>query len=754
MTDSRWLDGELDSILEGDPELIQLAHLVRASRPEPVLDPRFETVLRAQLMREAARTAPAVAEKKQRVPHQRVARGAWWRRPLPFALTGAGVGVVVAAAAVILLAKPLTDHQVVTAGSPVAELHQVGADNVITVAFSQPMNHQAVVAGLHIRPATEVTTAWQGNNLLITPTHHLTGNTPYTVTIDRTAAQATSGAVAAKDIHITFGTAPTPPPAPTVTTLSPTALGPVDPGAQLIAGPSGSVIATSSTAAQTTPTAPPSATPTATLATPTATPAATTPTPTAAPPVSASRSVLFGSGGTTQLGPAASSTALSGNGLRLISAVTSASGNQIVLTTVRDGRSTVLTTIGVPVLATGWLNPDTALVAESDRILTVDLQGHVNNLVALPAGTTTVVFAPSGGHAFAGGAGADGALFDLVTKHSRVLAGSRTLAAFSGDGRTVAWVDGSTPTARLLTSPVARDQSTAIALDHPGDSVAALALDQTGARAAIIDHPAQGGDRLDINALPSGAPIAQGPSGTNPVFTSSGNRIAMVTANGQAETAVLPGGASTGTNNGLPDGASGVLSAFVDAQTGGDPAAIAAFAVPSLPAAQVTPPGLTRAYVISAAVNADGTIAATARLIIDPSATHPLASFADESLTLSPSLGKSGFQVSAITVAPLHDEPVGPHVVQVTPTNAAGVLVLRVGFDSDLRPSTVAPAITVTTSDGQVLQATTVYDAEQRTAVVTLSVPADTHVTVTVSSGVLDVDGEALAGSFTTAVGG
>lgn len=748
MTDSRWLDTELDNILEGDPELIQLAHLVRASRPEPALDPRFEAVLRAQLMREAARTAPAATEKKQRVPRQRVARGAWWRRPTPFALTGAGLGVALAAAAVIILAKPIADHQVVTAGSPVAELHQVGPDNVITVAFSQPMNHQAVVAGLHIRPATQVTTTWQGNNLLITPTHHLTGNTPYTVTIDRSAAQSLNGAVAATDIHISFGTAPTPPPAPTVTTLSATALGPVDPGAQLIAGPSGSVIATSSTAPQTTPTPPPSATPTATTA---ATPLAT---PSAAPSSSASRSVLFGSDGTTVLGPAASSTALSGNGLRLISAVTTASGSQIVLTTAHDGRSTVLTTIGVPVLATGWLSPDTALVAESDRILTIDLQGHVNNRVALPAGTTTVLFAPTGGHAFAGGASADGALFDLAAKRSRVLAGSRTLAAFSGDGKTVAWIDSSTPIARLLTSPVARDQEATIALDHPGDSVAALALDQTGARAAIIDHPAQGGDQLDINALPSGALIARGPSGTHPVFTSSGNRIALVSAGGQAATAVLPGGASTGTTNGLPDGASGVLSAFVDAQTGGDAAAISAYTVPSLPAAQVTPPGLTRAYVISAAVNPDGTIAATARLIIDASATHPLASFADESLTLTPSLVKSGFQVSAITVAPLHDEPVGPHVVHVTPTNVAGVLVLQVGFDSDLRPSTVGPAISVTTSDGQVLQATTVYDAEQRTAVVTLTVPADTHVSVTVSSGVLDVDGEALAGTFTTAVGG
>jgi hypothetical protein len=306
----------------------------------------------------------------------------------------------------------------------------------------------------------------------------------------------------------------------------------------------------------------------------------------------------------------------------------------------------------------------------------------------------------------------------------------------------------------MRTSPVARDQASTIPLDHPGDSIAALALDQTGARAAIIDHPALGGDQLDINALPSGMAIASGPSGTHPVFTSSGNRIALVSTGGQAETAVLPGGVSTGTTTALPDGADGVLEAFVDAQTHGDAAAISALTAPSVPAARATPQGLTRAYVISGAVNPDGTVAATVRLIIDASSTHPLASFADESLTLTPSSGKMAFRVSAITVGPLHDEPVGPHVVQVTPTNVDGVLVLQVGFDSDLRPSTVGPAISVTTSNGQLLQATTVYDAERRTAVVTLTVPADTPVSVTVGSGLLDVDGQALAGAFTTAVGG
>jgi hypothetical protein len=437
-----------------------------------------------------------------------------------------------------------------------------------------------------------------------------------------------------------------------------------------------------------------------------------------------------------------------------VSAVTTASGTDVVLSTVAGGKSTVLTSLGVPVLATGWLSADTALVAESDRILTVDLQGHVSELVALPAGTSTVVFAPAGGHAFAGSPAGDGALIDLATASSRPLPGSRTLAAFSGDGNTVAWVDGSQPIAQLRMAPVARNQVTTVPLDHPGDNVAELALDQTGARAAIIDHPAAGGDQLDVNSLPSGTLIARGPSGAHPVFTASGNRVALVSADGQAETAALPGGTTPGTSTALPDGSAGVLEAFVSAQTNGDAAAISALTVPSLGAAQATPTGLTRAYVISAAVNTDGTIAATARLIIDASASHPLASFADESLTLTSNAGKTAFLVSAITVGPLHDEPVGPHVVHVTPTNVGGQLVLQVGFDSDLRPGSVAPAISVSTLDGHLLQATTVYDAERRTAVVTLSVPASTPVSVTVGGGLLDVDGQALASPFTTAVGG
>jgi len=76
--------------------------------------------------------------------------------------------------------------------------------SVVTATFSQPMDHAKVVSGLHIRPATEVSTAWQGNNLVITPTPHLPGNTPYTVTIDKAAAVAANGPPPPADIRTDY----------------------------------------------------------------------------------------------------------------------------------------------------------------------------------------------------------------------------------------------------------------------------------------------------------------------------------------------------------------------------------------------------------------------------------------------------------------------------------------------------------------------------------------------------------------------
>ena len=63
--DTRWIDPEIEGILDGDPELTELAHRVRAARPEPPLDPRFQNVLRAQLMREAPAALGAAGKPEQ-----------------------------------------------------------------------------------------------------------------------------------------------------------------------------------------------------------------------------------------------------------------------------------------------------------------------------------------------------------------------------------------------------------------------------------------------------------------------------------------------------------------------------------------------------------------------------------------------------------------------------------------------------------------------------------------------------------------
>ena len=765
MADNRWIDPEVDAVFEGDTELAELAHRVRAARPEPPLDPRFQTVLRAQLMREAPAVLGAPATERAPRAARRPRGGPSWWRPTRVAWAGAGLGVALAAAGVLtLVSRPLQDHQV-TAVSPVAQLHAVSPDNVITVAFSQPMNQASVVAGLHIRPATEVTTAWQGNNLVITPTHHLTGNTPYTVTIDKASAVATNGARPAADIRISFGTAPAPPTVPSVATLAPTPIGPVGDSATLVPAGDGSVIATSGSLSEsTTPSPSPSASPSA-ISTPTASPlvvptpsgtALTTVSPSgspsAAPALQGELVALSASGSTTDLGPAASSAALSPNGLVLVAAVPTGSGTQVVLVPVNGRGRTVLATLSAAVLATGWRSADTALIAEADRIVTVDLQGHVTTAATLATGTSSVVLAPGGGYAFAGSSTGAGQLINLATRATRPLAGSSTVAAFSGDGNTVAWVDSSAGSARLVTSPVASDAADSVPLKHPTDRITDLALDATGSRAAFAEQPAGAAAALQLVALPSGTLIATGPAARAPVFSPHGDRLAFVAA-GSAQMAPI-GGGNPDVVKVLPDGAAAALEAFVSAQVAGDAGTLGTLVIPGLDAMGATPQGLTRAYVISEIANVDGTLGATARLISDATAGQPLASFADETLTLSRNAA-GHYLVGSVRVGTLQVEPVGPHVVRVTPSVSGQQLVVRIAFDSDLRASTVPGAVTVTRrGSSTAIPATIVYDADTRSATVTLDTLPGTLVTVDVATSLVDVDGQALATAFSVDEGG
>src|SRR4029077_6885065 len=127
-----------------------------------------------------------------------------------FAWGGAFVGAALITATVLTFVSNHTVDQTVTAFSQLTAQHSVSPNQVITVAFNQPMNEQAVEEGVHIQPAIKVSFAWKNNDLVISPAHHLSANTPYTVTIAQTALKAASGASAAAPINITVGTEPTP----------------------------------------------------------------------------------------------------------------------------------------------------------------------------------------------------------------------------------------------------------------------------------------------------------------------------------------------------------------------------------------------------------------------------------------------------------------------------------------------------------------------------------------------------------------
>jgi len=454
--------------------------------------------------------------------------------------------------------------------------------------------------------------------------------------------------------------------------------------------------------------------------------------------------------GVTDLGPGATSAALDPNGIRLIAAVPAASGTRLDLVPLDGSSWSRLATLASSVLATGWLSGDTALAAEPDRIVSVDLQGHVSTLVTLPPGTTTVVFSANG-QAFAGSTTGDGVLIDLDSLVSRPLPGSREIAAFSGDGSTVAWVDATSSPTRLLTSPVSHQATATVPLHSPTDTISAIALDPGASHLAIVDQAATGGSELDVLSLPSGTIIARGPEARDPVYATRGDRLAFVSG-GTAQIARLPGVQPGTAVNLLPSGAAATLEALVDAQVNGDANSLAALAAPGLNILAATPSHLSRGYLVSAVGNADGTVTATARLIADPTTGHAAVSFVDETVALSARAG-GGYLVSALHAGALQDEPIGPHVVSVAPVSGS-TLVLRVSFDSDLRATSVASAITVTTRAGAPLRVTTVYDADSRTATITVPASAGTAVRLTIGTTLVDVDGQALASPFTAVSGG
>src|SRR5438132_8886 len=159
-----------------------------------------------RLMAEAPKTLP----RRERAP--------WfsWRLPSPPLAMAA-----VAAGFLIVLGFEIALLQRGGSQAPVAaDIHLVnGKSNVATIEpikipFSGPVDKAAVEVQIQIEPATDYTTRWDGNTLVIVPRHPLAANTNYTVKLKPVATpQPNQPAPSAQpQVVVHFVTAPPPTP--------------------------------------------------------------------------------------------------------------------------------------------------------------------------------------------------------------------------------------------------------------------------------------------------------------------------------------------------------------------------------------------------------------------------------------------------------------------------------------------------------------------------------------------------------------
>src|SRR5262249_15556600 len=170
-------DPELDQLFEQEPELRELAQLMRA-RPHPAAraepSPHFRVVLKQRLMREAWQRASQPA-----LP--------WYRRvwaPQPLAMAGAAVGALLVVFTVFQFATTGGPKNTITVRRDLKrQTRRLG--DTIPLSLNQPMDTTSVQTAVAIVPATRVTYQWEDNNkkLTITPVHNLAPNTQYVVKI-------------------------------------------------------------------------------------------------------------------------------------------------------------------------------------------------------------------------------------------------------------------------------------------------------------------------------------------------------------------------------------------------------------------------------------------------------------------------------------------------------------------------------------------------------------------------------------------
>lgn len=731
------LDSELKALFRDDPELFRTAERLVEARPQPKEDPRFQAVLKSQLMTEA-RTLLAPKTPRPGLRHR-------W---MAWATGGLGVAAVGAAVLVLALNHAPGTTNFVAVSSPLAGNTHVDPNQAITVSFNQPMNQATVVQALRIEPATAFTTGWSGNTLTITPSHPLAANIPYVVTIDHNTARAANGSTLQADVTVAFGTSPTPspsaPPGSTVPTLSPTEVGPAD-GDVVGFVPNGAILANGTPTASTAPSEQPSA----------------DASPSAAAGEGDGLYLFPSSGGTVHLSAHAQVALASPDAKHIAIALPSAGGSIVEVVRTDGTHAVTLATSPAPVVALGWQSDDTVVYATGQTISSVDFSQNVTPLGDAPGGDEITALSPDGKYAALepipantneGSTPGTSALLEIATGNTQNLSGNPQNIVFSADSKWAAWIDSSGSSPQLTVSPVSGGSPSVVPLT--GTTVNAsspLALNHDGSLVAFVTNNSV--PALDVVSTATGTLVATGDGGVSTLaFDDNDGHIAFTTSGNAPvlEVATTPSASAMSPANDVPTSALQTLTNFINAQVTGDQTTLA-----SLSAGvntEATPAGINRGYIVDTTLNIDGSVSATAELVVDPSAQHTEVSEASKSLTLTTNGTSSQYVVTNLTIGQMEVAALGPHVIGLSTSRTSTLFTLT--FDSDLQATSVQQAISLVDSNGNLLPISVHYDPNTRTATVAVLGPSPAHATLKVSTALVDVENQHLATAFTHTISG
>ncbi len=395
----------------------------------------------------------------------------------------------------------------------------------------------------------------------------------------------------------------------------------------------------------------------------------------------------------------------------------------------------------------GWINDDEVTFVSEGKLRAVDRNGHIRTLggVRVDAAHDILVLAPGGRYAYLARGTAPGQVIDLSTGTSHALGHAVGSPAFSADGATVFWVERHSSNLHLDSAPSGGGPILSVPLpDLTGsDTVSDLAVSPDSSMLVYTVTHADKSSQLRLASLPTAATVAEsdGAGGQSPNWGPAG-RMFTVLAHGSTgsriESVRVPQNLA---GSGAAMGA--VAQAFVNAQISGDRDAQRA-----LSASGVKPPELpqvSRATVLYVKTTGDGTATVTVRLSVDPTTTDPVVKKSIEKLDMRLRGGTSLPEVTAISLKTFAPAPPGPALTRVDTTTVPGAALLT--FDSDLNASTVPTGIALVSSSGQEIPATASYDAQARTVTLQPATPGGAgsgSATVELTTSLRDVDGTPL----------